>query len=276
MKLKLFVPTEKRNRIFLNIISYEIKENFRNRWFFTYVFAFAFFSSLILYIGSGQGQRSISSLLNEVLLLTPLFGILYGSISFLETMNFIDMILYRDVSRNVYFFAKWLGMALSLGAGISAGIGIPFFIFTLPDLSMVFIFLELLLFAILLNVIFMTIGINIALLVKKKEIVISVVLFFWFYFYLLYDLLITGLGLLFGEYPVDIPVFILIALNPVDLVRISVLLQMDLAVLLGFSAAFFQKLLGGTGGALLSVAILISWVIGTFYMGYKIFSKKDL
>jgi Cu-processing system permease protein len=116
----------------------------------------------------------------------------------------------------------------------------------------------------------------IAVLFIKRENVLSISLAIWLYLYLLYDLLMLGISVNFVEYPLEIPILILTCINPLDLVRIITILQMDNAVLLGFTSAFFQKYLGNTNGISLCLSLLILWTGIPFYIGYRFFAKRDL
>jgi Cu-processing system permease protein len=85
-----------------------------------------------------------------------------------------------------------------------------------------------------------------------------------------------GLGTYSNEYPIELPVFVLMVLNPLDLLRMVFLVQTDLSQLMGFSAAFAVKTLGGTGGVFLAVGGLIAWVALPLLIALRRFKSKDL
>jgi Cu-processing system permease protein len=68
----------------------------------------------------------------------------------------------------------------------------------------------------------------------------------------------------------------LISLNPVDLGRILVLLQLDVAVMMGYSGALFKKFLGSAMGSIYTVACMMFWVIIPLLISSRVFKKKDL
>jgi len=79
-----------------------------------------------------------------------------------------------------------------------------------------------------------------------------------------------------NEYPLEVPVFLLMLVNPLDLMRMIFLVQTDLSELMGFSAAFAVRALGGKGGVLLAVVGLGFWIAAPFWLGLRRFLKKDL
>ena len=126
-----------------------------------------------------------------------------------------------------------------------------------------------------LNLIFSSISFWIASLLEKREMILALCLGIWFYVYILYDVMMVGISIYFGDYPIEVPVLLGLSLNPVDLVRILILLQMDIGTLMGFSAAFFQKYLGSILGFIYAISILFLWIVFTLTMGIRSFSKKD-
>ena len=65
------------------------------------------------------------------------------------------------------------------------------------------------------------------------------------------------------------------ALNPVDLGRVLVLLEMDSAAMLGYTGAVFRRTLGGPWGTAAAVAALVAWVIVPMLVAWRGFRKKD-
>jgi len=63
--------------------------------------------------------------------------------------------------------------------------------------------------------------------------------------------------------------------NPVDLARVLLLLRFDLAALMGYTGAVFQRLLGGWTGSILAGAALALWVAIPVAIGQRVFRRKD-
>ena len=69
---------------------------------------------------------------------------------------------------------------------------------------------------------------------------------------------------------------VLSALNPVDLARIQVLLQIDMAALMGYTGAIFKKLFGTSLGLMVSLGMMALWISIPYYVSLKMFKNKDL
>jgi Cu-processing system permease protein len=80
----------------------------------------------------------------------------------------------------------------------------------------------------------------------------------------------------FGDYPLEKVTLSLIALNPVDLARIIMLLQLDISALMGYTGAFYKEFFGSSFGSIFSVSILFIWIVAPLLIALKTFSKKDL
>jgi Cu-processing system permease protein len=65
-------------------------------------------------------------------------------------------------------------------------------------------------------------------------------------------------------------------LNPIDLGRIQILLQMDISALMGYTGAVFRDFFGNSTGILLSFLGLFIWIIFPMMISMKKFGKKDL
>jgi Cu-processing system permease protein len=97
-----------------------------------------------------------------------------------------------------------------------------------------------------------------------------------YFFSLLFDGLLIGFIYSFSDYPIDQVVLGMIALNPIDLARVLMLLQLDVAVLMGYSGALFKKFLGSATGSIFSISCMVFWVIIPLLLSVRIFRKKDL
>jgi Cu-processing system permease protein len=76
----------------------------------------------------------------------------------------------------------------------------------------------------------------------------------WMFFAVIYNGLMLLVIQLFHAYPLQQAVIALSLLNPIDLGRILLLLNLDAAALMGFTGAVFQKFFGSATGQLMSVA----------------------
>ncbi|MDZ4224987.1 MAG: ABC transporter permease subunit, partial [bacterium] len=220
--------------------------------------------------------QASASLLNLVLLLVPLFSLVFGSISFSEALPFHEILVALPISRRDIFLGKWIGLGtglvLSFLLGMGAGSLIQFNIAQQGFGS----YLLLLCLGCCLTFIFLSISFYVVTLARKKELIFGWMLLLWFFFFVLFDVLVFGVVLLFGDYPLEIPVLILMLLNPIDLARVMLLLKIDLAAMMGYSGALFQKYLGNTLGLFIGGGALALWTLLPAWLGLRTFQKKDL
>jgi Cu-processing system permease protein len=64
-------------------------------------------------------------------------------------------------------------------------------------------------------------------------------------------------------------------LNPIDLVRIALLLQFDISALMGYTGAVFSRFFSGATGLAVITAALTTWIAGPLALGYIGFRRKD-
>jgi Cu-processing system permease protein len=105
---------------------------------------------------------------------------------------------------------------------------------------------------------------------------IGLALMLWFYFAILYDGLILLVLFYFSDYPLEQPVLVLTAFNPVDLARILVLLKLDTSALMGYTGALYQRFFGSFMGIAWSFGFLLLWWWLPVSIALRSFRKKDL
>ncbi|MBM9502082.1 ABC transporter permease [Leptospira sp. 201903071] len=259
----------------IEILIFELRENFRSRWLFVYTGFLALSVSALNYFGDENGTRLITSLMNIVLLIVPLFAISFAGLSFLESIPFAEVLLSKSVTRTEYFFGKYLGVSLSLSLGLVVGVGVPGVLSFYSDLTFLILFLELIVFGLTLVFIFVSLAFLLSSFFKKGELIISGALLIWLYFFIFFDSIVFMLSVYLGEYPVEIPSLIIILFNPIDLVRIVMVLQTKASVLLGFSGAFLLKTIGLKSVILLSILFLSGWITVPLWISYKKFIKRN-
>ncbi len=64
-------------------------------------------------------------------------------------------------------------------------------------------------------------------------------------------------------------------LNPIDLGRILLLLQIDISALMGYTGAVFEQFFGSVVGLLLSGGALLLWIAVTCLLARRTFVLKD-
>jgi Cu-processing system permease protein len=109
---------------------------------------------------------------------------------------------------------------------------------------------------------------------KAKGIGLSILL--WLYLSLIFDALVLFLLFQFQDYPLEKIMVIFSFLNPIDLGRIQILLQMDISALMGYTGAVFRAFFGNNTGIILSFLGLFIWIVFPLIISLKKFKRKDL
>lgn len=99
-------------------------------------------------------------------------------------------------------------------------------------------------------------------------------IFLWLCLAVLYDGIILLLVYFFSDYPLESAIAITTILNPIDLVRVVMMMQLDVSALMGYTGAVFQKLLQGQSWILMG--IIGAWVALPYLLARRHFLKRDL
>jgi Cu-processing system permease protein len=167
--------------------------------------------------------------------------------------------------------AEYTGVASALSTAYLVGVGLPVCIFCSGMASF-----TLILSGLLLTLIFSALAILVFVMFKDKTKGIGAAIIAALFFTLLFDGLLLSFIYSFSEYPIDKPLIGLMSLNPIDLARILVLLQLDVAVMMGYSGALFKKFLGSATGSIYTVVCMLFWIIIPLLISVRVFKKKDL
>lgn len=252
------------------VVKYVLLDLFRNKTVLIYAGLLAALSISIMGMGDNV-SKGILSLLNVTLLFVPLISIVFTTIYFFNSIEFIELLLAQPIRRKTMLLAEYFGVSLALISAYIVGVGIPLLITSYGPAA-----LTLLLSGILLTLIFSALALVIFVLFRDKTRGIGAAITTSLFFTLLFDGLLIAFIFTFSDYPIDKPVLGLISLNPVDLARVFVLLQLDVAVMMGYSGALFKKFLGSAAGSIYTVSCMLFWVIIPLLVSVKIFKRKDL
>jgi Cu-processing system permease protein len=252
------------------VIKYIFYDLLRTRFIILYT-VFLLVSTFAMFQVDSDSSKVVLSLLNIVLMVVPLISVVFTTIHFFNSYEFIELMLAQPVNRKVVFLCEYLSVAVSLCAAYLVGIGVPALLFGV-DSSII----TLLFTGVILTLVFVSLAFLSSVLTRDKAKAIGIALLFWFYFSLLYDGLLLWVVYTFNDYPLEKVTLTLISFNPVDLARIIMLLQLDIAALMGYTGAFYKEFFGSSVGTVFSISILLLWVVLPLWIALRIFSKKDL
>jgi Cu-processing system permease protein len=98
----------------------------------------------------------------------------------------------------------------------------------------------------------------------------------WLYFALIFDGLVLFMLFQFQDYPMEKFMVVISSLNPVDLCRIMILLQLDVSALMGYTGAVFKDFFGTQTGIIVSFLVLLLWAWLPLWLSLRLFNRKDL
>ncbi|WP_226065744.1 ABC transporter permease subunit [Kaistella polysaccharea] len=215
--------------------------------------------------------KATLSLLNVVLLVVPLVSVIFSTIYVYNSSQFIELLLSQPVPRARVWFNLFLGLSTALVFAFLIGCGIPILLYSSIETGA-----SLLITGIFLSIIFTSLAMLAAISSRDRAKGIGVSIFIWMFFAIIYDGILLVLMFQFGDYPIEGIMATLAAVNPIGLSRIFVLLQLDVAAMLGQAGAIFKQVFGSGGGLVISMIILTIWTFVPFLWSLIKFNKRDL
>ncbi|MEJ7693102.1 ABC transporter permease subunit [Daejeonella sp.] len=252
------------------IIKYVISDILRNKIVIIYT-AFLLASSLTVFSLEDSNSKGLLSLLNIILLVVPLVSIIFSTIYVYNSAEFIELLVSQPLKRKSIWLSIFSGLAISLCLAFFIGAGLPILLYQANMIGMTMI-----LSGMALSVIFVAIALLATVYTRDKAKGIGAAILLWLYFSLLFDGFVLFLLFQFSDYPLEKPMIGVSALNPIDLTRILILLQLDVSAMMGYTGAVFKDFFGTYAGLLFSCAVLLVWVILPVWGSMQKFKSKDL
>jgi len=254
----------------LKLSKYVLYDIVRNKVILAYT-VFLFLVSLSLFNMEEDSSKAILSLLNIILIVVPLISMIFTTIHYYNSYEFIELMLSQPMSRRKILLSEYGGVSLSLLGSFLIGVGIPVLLYSPGSVGFSLLFTGCSLTLVFTSLAFLT-----SVKARDKARGIGVALLLWFYFALIYDGLILLILFNFSDYPLEKITLILSALNPIDLGRISIMLKMDVSALMGYTGALYKDFFGSGTGTLFTVCIMLLWVAAPLWLALRVFKKKDV
>lgn len=259
----------------LTILQYQWKDLVRGKWIFGYALIYLLIADALIRFG-GEGAKVLLSISNVMLLLIPLVGMIYGALYLYQSREFIELLLAQPLDRITLFWGLYGGIAAPLALAFSLGTSIPILyggVLATVSVSSVLLLLGL---GTILTLLFTGIGFWIGLSFFEEKIKgFGVALVGWLSLAIIYDGLVLLTIFIMGDYAIEKPMLIMTMLNPIDLARISVLIEFDISALMGYTGAVFNRFFGSMMGAWVAAASLFMWTITPLFLGLQKFKRMD-
>lgn len=254
----------------MKLSRYVLYDILKNKIILSYTL-FLFVITMSMFRMEDNDSKAILSLLNIILIVVPLVSMVFATIHYYNSYEFIELMLSQPMSRKKILLSEYAGVSLSLLFSFFIGVGIPvlFYSFNATGLSLV-------LSGSLLSFTFSSLAFLASVKSRDKARGIGMALLLWFYFALIYDGLILLILFTFSDYPLEKVTLTLSMLNPIDLARIFIMLQMDVSALMGYTGALYKDFLGSSTGILFTIGIMLLWIILPLWGAIRVFNRKDL
>ena len=252
------------------IIKYVMTDILRNRIVLVYT-VFLFITSFSMFSLEDNTSKGLLSLLNIILIIVPLVSIIFSTIYVYNSAEFIELLVSQPLKRKTIWLSLFTGLAASLALAFLIGVGIPVLLYQSNTIGFMMIAM-----GILLSIIFVAVAMLAAVRTRDKAKGIGAAILLWLYFSLLFDGLVLFLLFQFADYPLEKPMIGVTALNPVDLGRILILLQMDVSAMMGYTGAIFKDFFGTYTGVIFSFGMMFLWVVVPVWFSTRKFNRKDL
>lgn len=258
----------------IKILKYSFYDLMRSRWSYIYFLFYLALGFILLFLNQDV-SKAVITLLNIIIVLTPLIGTLFGVMYYYNSREFTELLLAQPIKRSNIFLGQYLGISFSLSLSFVVGLGIPFLAYGLFQSTEIFNFFTLLLIGAMLTFIFVALAFILALFFEDRIKGFGIAIITWLFFAVIYDGIFLILMLVFDDYPLDKFALGATIFNPIDLSRILIILKLDISALLGYTGAVFQNFFGTGLGMFFSLTLLMLWILFPILIIIYKSKKKD-
>jgi Cu-processing system permease protein len=251
----------------IKIVFSDISKN-RTTLFFIFTLAAMSWTSFII---EDNVHKGLLIIMNVILFIVPLMSLLFSTVYVHNCKEFIILLLSQPVARSTIWRGIYTGVSLSLCAAFLLGAGIPILVYSFNWLGLLMIFTGL-----ALTLIFVSLAFLIGSYIADKSKGVGIALVLWLFFAIIYDGIMLFVMFQFSDYPIDKLMIALLMLNPIDLARLQILIQLDSSAIMGYAGAAFKYFLGVTAGTIVTFVIMILWILLPYSLSIKRFNRKDM
>lgn len=258
----------------MRVLRYEANDVLRGRGVIAWALFFVALGEALLRFG-GDDTKALLSLVNVVLFIVPLVSLVFGAMFLYGAREFNELLLTQPVQRRDLFGGLYLGVAGPLAAAVAIGIVTPFLFHGVSEPGQWALVAWLAACAVLLTFVFVAIAFWIALRFEDRARGLGLAILVWLLLAVVYDALVLGVVVAFADWPLERPVIALMLLNPIDLARVLMLLRLDVAAMMGYTGAVFQRTFASPAGVGLALGALLVWCAVPLWRGARVFARKD-
>lgn len=259
----------------LTILNYQWQDLIRGKWIIGYGLIYLFLTDALFRFGGG-GEKALLSIANVMLLFVPLVSMVYGVLFLYQSREFIELMLAQPLKRSNLYWGLFGGITMPLSAAFVVGTGLPLIYSGLLTPGNIGPSLMILGLGWALTILFTGLGFIFALYYFNDKIKgLGLALVSWLFLAVLYDGLILFVVSTFQNYPLEKVVLGLSLINPIDLARITALLNFEISALMGYTGAVFNRFFGSSLGLVVATGCLLLWLGLPLWKGNRLFLEKD-
>jgi hypothetical protein len=252
----------------------QARDVIRSRWLAFYLIFFAAATEGMIRFTGGDA-KALLSMSNVVLFIVPFVTLVYGTIYMYGSREFVELLLAQPIRRATLFGGLYLGLTIPLIAALVLGISLPFVFSGFAGAAERTTLLVLLFGTAALTAVFTGIAFLIALRFDDRLTGLGVGMAIWLAMALLYDGVILVVVVLMPDRAIEKTLLAVTLANPIDLVRIALLMRFDISAVMGYTGAVFHNFFGGTTGIVVVVTAMAAWITLPFASGFLAFRRKD-
>jgi len=251
----------------------QMRNVLRSKWLVCYALFFVVATEGLLRFTGGDA-KTLLSLANVVLFVIPLVTVVYGTIYLYNSREFVELLLAHPLKRRTVYFGLYLGLAAPIISAFIAGVSIPFvtrglLVDARGPLA------TLLAGGAALTLAFTALAFCIALRFEDRLTGLGAAMAIWLLFALVYDGIVLFIVSIMSDHSIEKSLLVVSLANPIDLVRIALLLQFDISALMGYTGAVFNRFFSSAIGLGVISAALATWIGAPVFLGLHSFKRKD-
>jgi Cu-processing system permease protein len=254
----------------LKIIRIVFSDIFKNKTTLFFIFTLAAMSWASFLIENNV-HKGLLTIMNVVLFVVPLMSLLFSTVYMHNCKEFIILLLSQPIARSTIWQGIYTGVSSSLCAAFLFGAGIPILIYSFNSLGILMIFMGL-----ALTLVFVSLAFLICSYIADKSKGVGIALVLWLLFAIIYDGFMLFFLFQFSDYPIDNLMIALLMVNPIDLARLQILIQLDVSAIMGYAGAVFKNFLSVTAGMAVTIIIMVFWILLPYFLSIKRFNRKDM
>lgn len=252
----------------------QTRDVIRSKWL---VFYFVFFllatEGMIRF--TGGDSKALLSMSNIVLFIVPFVTLVYGTVYIYGSREFVEMLLAQPIKRSTLFAGLYLGLTLPLMGALVGGMSLPFIFHGFSDQSQTVTLVTMLAGTAALTAAFAAIAFVIALRFDDRLTGLGVAMGVWLVLGLLYDGVLLVLVMVMPDRAIEKSLLAVTLANPIDLVRIALLMRFDVSAVMGYTGAVFRNFFGAPAGVAVIVGTMAAWITLPLLSGFLAFRRKD-